>query len=185
MAHRFPLDKAPDPSVRQRFEQLILEAHGNHSHSQVSAIEEDGQSMSGPYAAFSYTPDVASDFLAMGKTAFSPNHVRPRMRELAILAMCSVIDAPYIRDEHIKLSNALGLTTEQCNDAVAGVAPKGLSEEETAGYELGRLFSTITRPLEDEAWENVTLRMQKSEIVGIANIIGGYKWLALLVQING
>lgn len=51
-------------------------------------------------------------------------------------------------------------------------------------YKLGRVLTTLTGPLDDETWEEAAQKLGKSEVVGITHIIGAYKWVSLLVQLN-
>ncbi|KAI2641395.1 hypothetical protein GGS26DRAFT_585785 [Hypomontagnella submonticulosa] len=183
MESRFPLNDAPDPAAKQVMEQLMSDLwKGNR---QFPIIEEDEHAMLGYLAPLSYTLDVARDFFAVARTAFHPNNVKPRNRELAVMALISVVDIPYMTYCHQRIGGRLGLTAQQCQDALAGKVPEGLSEEEEAAYSLGRALTALVGPLDDMTYQKFASKMEKSELVGIANIIGGYKWIALLGQVNG
>lgn len=120
--------------------------------------------------------------------SFQPHHTKPRNRELAVTAFISVTKVPYMHHCHMivgeKKSN-LNFTPEQLTDALAGKMPQGLNEEEQAAYSLGKLLATLRTPMDDQSWEQYARKLQKSEIVGIANFVGVYQWLALLTHLNG
>jgi hypothetical protein len=86
---------------------------------------------------------------------------------------------------HREVALKLGLTAEQCDDAVAGRVPKDLTEEESMAYRLGRILTTLDGPLDDATWQEVTSTMEKSEFVAILHTVAGFRWVSLLVQVNG
>ncbi|KAI0383931.1 hypothetical protein F5Y04DRAFT_250031 [Hypomontagnella monticulosa] len=134
---------------------------------------------------YSYTPETAKAILSMWKTCVKPSHIKPRNRELAILALCSVYDAPYVAYCHRIAGKMVGLTGEQIEDALDGKEPQGLDDEEVAAYRLGRALSETRGPLHDDVFSSITSKMEKSQAVGVANIIGGYLWIVTLIQLNG
>lgn len=79
----------------------------------------------------------------------------------------------------------VGLTDEQYQDGTAGREPQGLSDEEVVAYRLGRILPGLTGPLDDEIWQEVSSKMEKSEIVGVVHTVAGYRWVAMLEQVNG
>jgi hypothetical protein len=218
MSSRFPLNEAPDHDIHEIMDGLLTEIHNGPPPFPV--VEDNGEAMLGPYAAFrytssfslynvipnyiwrlapqrmetanhhdeptcSYTSEMAKAFFIMAKTCYNPSHVKPRNRELAVLALCSVYDAPYVSYCHRNLGKKVGLDPEQIDDALRGREPRGLTDEEAAVYCLARALSTAVGPLEDALFNSIVARMEKSQAVGVANVIGGYRWIVTLVQLNG
>ncbi|KAI0022368.1 AhpD-like protein [Xylariomycetidae sp. FL0641] len=183
MTPRFPLNEAPAANANETMTSMLADIHGGPPPFPI--IEENGESMLGPYAAFSYTPKMAEAFFIMSKTCYSTEHVKPRNRELAVLALCSVYDAPYMTYCHKNLGKKVGLESDQIDEALRGQEPQGLSEEESAAYCLGRALSAGLGPLDDATFSSIVARMEKSQAVGVANVIGGYRWIVTLVQLNG
>ncbi|KAI2640423.1 AhpD-like protein [Hypomontagnella submonticulosa] len=183
MAYRFPLQDAPDTDAKVTMAELLSEVYDGPSPFPV--LEEDGKSMIGPYAALSYTPEMARAILTMWKTCVKPSHIKPRNRELATLALCSVYDAPYVAYCHRIAGEMVGLTSGQIDDALNGKEPQGLKDEELAAYRLGRALSETRGPLEDALFNSIASKMEKSQAVGVANIVGGYLWIVTLIQLNG
>lgn len=117
--------------------------------------------------------------------AFQPQHIRPRHRELAVQAFISVSQVPYMRYCHSIAAQAVNLTENQSKDALTGKVPQDLTQEEQAAYRLGRGLANLNKPLSNEHWDEFSSILPKSEIVGIANFIGVYQWLALMTRLNG
>lgn len=131
----------------------------------------------------SYTPKIAQQFFDTAKTVYGS--VDPRLRELSILGLTSVLDVPYIKYCHRQVALKAGLTVEQYDDGLAGKAPRDLSEKEAMAYRLGRHLTTITGPLDDELWKEVTSKMSKLEFLGVVHSVAGYRWVALLEHVGG
>lgn len=133
----------------------------------------------------SYSPSVVQPFFAVGKTLYNPAVCKPRNRELAILALSSLVRIPLIVLEHRLLCGQLGITDEQYEEGLAGKVPAGLSEEEEMVYRLARELVMLDRPLDSTTWKQATEKMAKAELVGVVHVVGGYRWITLLAQVNG
>jgi hypothetical protein len=99
--------------------------------------------------------------------------------------LSSVLDVPYVVYCHHGVAGKFGFTDEQYNDGLAGQVPRGLTEEETMAYRLGRILTTQIGPLDNEIWKQVTSVMKKTEFVAILHTIAGYRWVSMLEQANG
>ncbi|KAI1091585.1 hypothetical protein F5B19DRAFT_458229 [Rostrohypoxylon terebratum] len=181
--HHFPLDEAPDPSVRGRMEEALKGM--NVVPSPISPwVHEDGNSFRGPYAALSYSSSVIQPFFAVGKTLYDAQVCKPRNRELAILALSSIVRIPLVVTEHRRLAAKLGITDEQYEDGLCGQVPRNLSEEENIVFRLGRKLVRLECSLDSETWNEANEKMEKSEIVGVVHVVSGYRWLTLLAQLD-
>lgn len=116
---------------------------------------------------------------------YGPTTVKPRNRELAVLGLASVLDVPYIDYCHRPLGLKFGIEPAQWLEGLAGRVPQGLTTEEAMAYRLGRIFTTLTGPLDDATWKEATACMDKAQIVGIIHTVAGYRWVALLDHVNG
>ncbi|GLA47458.1 hypothetical protein CBS147343_4982 [Aspergillus niger] len=183
MTHRFPYDEKEHAASKQTIQDALSVMHQNDIPFQW--IEEDGSSLLGCYASLSYNPAFVGQFFEMAKTLYAPGTVKPRNRELAILGLSSVLDVPYVDYCHRKIGSKCGLSHEQFEDALAGKVPADLSAEEAMAYRLGRILTDLKTPLDDATWKEAVSVMGKSELVGIAHTVAGYRWVSLLDQING
>ncbi|KAI2464633.1 hypothetical protein F4781DRAFT_412364 [Annulohypoxylon bovei var. microspora] len=183
MTPRFPSTEAPDSEARQTVENALLTMHGGPPPFQW--IDEDGHSMLGCYAPLCYSPIFVGQFFTLAKTVYDSSLVKPRNRELAILGLTSVLDVPYIVYCHRGLAGKVGVTDSQYQEGMAGNVPQGLSDEEAMAYRLGRILPTLTGPLDNATWEEAASKMEKSQIVGVLHTVAGYRWVAMLEQLNG
>ncbi|KAI1389499.1 uncharacterized protein F4822DRAFT_202629 [Hypoxylon trugodes] len=183
MSPRFPADEANVESAIDAVQQALSIMHNGPP--PFKWIDDDGKSPLACYAPFSYTPEMCKQFFVMGKLAYGAQGVKPRNRELAIVGICSVLDVPFIARSHKAIAEGLGFSQEQYETALAGRVPSDLSEEEQAAYRLGRTLTGLTGRLDDESWIELSSRLDKMELVGLMHIIGGYRWVALLEQVNG
>lgn len=131
---------------------------------------------------------MARQFFEVAKTIYTKGEVKPRNRELAILGLASVLKVPYVRYCHGEGEGAAikaGLSHEQARQGLAGDIPDGLSEEEQLVYRLGRVLTTLNGPLDNATFHEVETKLSKTEFVGLVHTIAGYRWIALLEQVNG
>ncbi|KAJ5526483.1 hypothetical protein N7494_013133 [Penicillium frequentans] len=182
MTHRFPYDENEHAASKQIIQNALKVMHHDIP---FQWIEEDGSSLLGCYASLTYSPAFVGQFFEVAKALYAPSTIKPRNRELAILGLSSVLDVPYVTYCHHKIGSKCGLSREQFEDALAGKVPADLSEEETMAYHLGQILTDLKAPLEDTTWKEAVAVMGKSELVGIAHTVSGYRWVALLDQING
>ncbi|ROT41234.1 hypothetical protein SODALDRAFT_376932 [Sodiomyces alkalinus F11] len=199
MAPRFPLDEAPGGSeAKEVIQEALSKMHGGAS--PFPWIDEEGNTLLGCYAglrltichprshppsasSYSYTPGVAKQFFEVAKSIYASG-VKPRNRELAIIGLASVLRVPYVALCHRAVAPKVGLTPEQFEDGIAGKVPRDLSEEEALAYRLGRILTSLNGPLDEETWREVTEKMSKTEFIGIAHTVAGYRWVSLLEQVN-
>ncbi|KAK4200733.1 hypothetical protein QBC40DRAFT_199741 [Triangularia verruculosa] len=181
---RFPLQEAPEPrSSRQLMEDALHTMHGGSPPFQW--VENNGESHIGCYAPLSYTPTMTAHFFQLAKLVYLPSTVKPRNRELAILALFSELRAPYAVYCHRGVAEKVGLTGEQYEEGLKGTVPRGLSREEEMAYRLGKVLTTMTGPLGEEVWQEARGCLGREEVVGIVHLIAGYRWVAMLEQVNG
>lgn len=135
----------------------------------------------------SFTPSVAHSFFDVAKVVYGA--VQPRYRELAILGFSSVLPVPVIVQHHRDIAQqapTVQLTATQYDAGLAGQVPPDLrSDGEAAAYALGRRLTAQRGPLDEATWREVTAHLSKAEVVGIVHVISGYRWVALLEQVNG
>ncbi|KAK7224171.1 hypothetical protein V2G26_012174 [Clonostachys chloroleuca] len=180
---RFPPENAKVKAASESVVEALRTMHNGPP--PFKYVEADGKTPVACYAPFSYTPEVCHEFFAIGKLSYGPGGPNSRNRELAILAMCSIIDAPFIVYSHRPIAKKVGLTEEQFEDAIRGKMPNGLSESERAAYRLGIVLTNQTGRMDDETWAEFSSKLDRLEIVGLIHFVGAYRWVSLLEQVNG
>jgi 4-carboxymuconolactone decarboxylase len=128
---------------------------------------------------------MAPGFWSLAKASFSSDAIKPRSRELAILGLLSIINAPYVVYSHRLIARALGLSDQQYDKGLTGATPEGLDEEESMAYKLGRILADLKGPMNDDAWNEAVGKMGKKAVLAVTHIIGGYFYIAMLTNING
>ncbi|KAI0973528.1 AhpD-like protein [Xylaria arbuscula] len=183
MAPRFPFDESPDPEAREVIEQALEKMHSGVP--PFKFTEDDNKTLVGCYAPMCYSPIITRQFFALAKACYDPTAVKPKIRELAILGFASIMHVPYIVYCHRGCAEQVGLTSEQYAAGLTGETPSGLSEPEAMAYQLARILTQLTSRLDDNTWNAATEKLEKAEVVGITHIVAGYRWVALLAQLNG
>lgn len=113
----------------------------------------------------------------MAKAGYNPEVLKPKNRELAILGLCSVLDASYVVYCHWAVGARGGLTALQYKEGLEGRVPPDLSEEEETAYALGRKLTSLNGPLDEESWQVATSKMTKTEIIGI--VLGNHRRVSM------
>jgi len=78
----------------------------------------------------SYTPELIEPWFKLAFAVTGQKRFTPRERELSILAVLAVYDAPYVLYAHSEIAVVAGLSKDQVQQAVQGKAPDNLSEQE-------------------------------------------------------
>lgn len=69
--------------------------------------------------------------------------------------------------------------------AVQGKLPDGLDSRESAAYSLALTLSRQHGPLNHESFEQAKEILGRDGVAGVAHIVGGYIYLAMLSNISG
>jgi 4-carboxymuconolactone decarboxylase len=107
-----------------------------------------------------------------------------KQRELAILAVLSVYNAPYVLYAHSKISKQAGFSDEQISEASRGIVPAGLTEEEVAAYTAALQIASSRGPLEGRPWDQAQKTLGREKIAGLAHLVSGFIYVALLTNIG-
>lgn len=120
----------------------------------------------------------------MAKVVNNPAVLKPRYRQLAIMAVISVTKVPLINHCHRQLSAAMGFSAEQYDQGISGQTPPGLSEEEMVVYELSRQLVLLNEPLDEASWAKARSKLDKPDIVALVHVVTSYRWISLLDMVN-
>jgi 4-carboxymuconolactone decarboxylase len=183
MDSRFPTKEAPASAeyARQVITESLTTRYGWPP--PFKWVADDGESLVGCYAPLCYSPNMIKKWFDLADVIVQ--EVKPRHRVLAITAMCSVLDAPYVTYCQRLVAPTVGFSEEQFNTCLAGNVPQSLTEDEEAVYTLGRTLSSLSGPLDRTLWQDAITKLGHDTLVSIANLISGYRWVSMLDQING
>jgi 4-carboxymuconolactone decarboxylase len=102
------------------------------------------------FRAVAGLPKSLTPFLQLGGSLLGGEHLQPAERELAILRVAHVTNAPYERQQHEQLGRAVGLTKEEIGATASETPATGLSAD---GVLICRATDEITHDvrLSDDA----------------------------------
>lgn len=108
----------------------------------------------------------------------------PREKELAILAVLSEYDAPYVLYAHSEISLRAGLSKEQIQDAVDGKLPQGLEEKEATAYSFAVKLAKLHGPMDSETFENAAKILGRDRVAGLVHTVSGFIYVAMLTNVS-
>ncbi|KAE8326148.1 hypothetical protein BDV39DRAFT_206288 [Aspergillus sergii] len=124
---RFPTISAEERTPTTDFIEQGIRQTSAKVPSQVEWKDASGTIL-GPYAALPY---FTLAFAITRQEGFTL-----RERKLAILAVQAEYDAPYVLYAHSEIALAAGLSREPIQQAVDGMVPDGVDEQEAMAYSL-------------------------------------------------
>jgi alkylhydroperoxidase/carboxymuconolactone decarboxylase family protein YurZ len=132
----------------------------------------------------SYTDDISQQWFDLAFAVTRQKRLSLREKELVILAVLSQYDAPYLRYAHSEIAVCIGFSKDQVQDAFHGKLPGGLSERESTVFDLALNVTKLKHPMDDETFEKARVSLTRDEIAGVAHIVSGYIYVAILANIG-
>jgi alkylhydroperoxidase/carboxymuconolactone decarboxylase family protein YurZ len=132
----------------------------------------------------SYTEDVSDEWFKLAFAVTRQKRLDTREKELCILAVLAEYDAPYLLYAHSNIAVQLGFTEAQVQAAVSGTLTAGLNERESAVYSLALKLANLRHPMDDETFEQARGALERDEIAGVAHIVSGYIYVAMLTNLS-
>jgi hypothetical protein len=128
----------------------------------------------------SYTTDVSQQWFDLAFAVTRQKRFSLREKELCIIAVLSEYNAPYPRYAHLEIGLGIGFSKDQVQDAFDGQSPTGLSERESATYDLALALTKLRAPMGDRTFEAAREMLDRDEVAGVAHIVSGYIYVAML-----
>lgn len=138
----------------------------------------------GPYSPLFYTEELSDPWFALAFAVTKQNRFTSREKELCILAVLSQRDAPYLYYAHSIIATAIGFTEIQIQQAFQGDLPEELNEREHAIFKLSLVLTNLRQPMEDEPFKHFEAVLGRDGIAGIAHLVSGYVYVAILANIS-
>jgi alkylhydroperoxidase/carboxymuconolactone decarboxylase family protein YurZ len=135
-------------------------------------------------ARYSYTEDVSDEWYKLAFAVTRQKRLDMREKELCILAVLAEYNVPYILYAHSSIAVRLGFTEAQVQAAVNGTLTAGLNERESAVYSLALKLASLHHPMDDETFEQARRALERDEIAGVAHIVSGYIYVAMLSNLS-
>ncbi|KAI1099778.1 AhpD-like protein [Jackrogersella minutella] len=138
----------------------------------------------GPYSSLFYTEDISDPWFALASKVMRQQRFTFKEKELCILAVLSEYEIPYVHYAHSEIALSAGFTKEQAQQALHGKLPDGLDGRESAVYNLALTLTRLHGPLNGENFEQAREFLGRDGVAGVAHIVSGYIYVAMLSNIS-
>jgi alkylhydroperoxidase family enzyme len=145
-------------------------------------ITDEAGRLVGPFAVMLLTPEVGGVMQQVGAKIRFSGELTGRERELAILAVAGRLDSEFERLAHLPQARKLGLSAGQCDAALAGRDPGGLSDAEALVCRLARVM-TAERTLGDADYAAGLAGLGRERLAALTWLAGYYAALALALAV--
>ncbi|TEY78485.1 hypothetical protein BOTCAL_0048g00110 [Botryotinia calthae] len=152
-------------------------------HSELDYKDAEGNYY-GPYSSLVYTPELVNPWFNIAFAVNRQDRISRRERELAILAVLSVYNAPYVLYAHSRISRKANFSEEQVSNASHGIVPGDLTEEEVVAYTTALKLAGSKGPLDSEIWEQAQKVLGREKIAGLAHVVSGFIYVSILTNIG-
>jgi 4-carboxymuconolactone decarboxylase len=112
------------------------------------AATADGQ-LIGPFNPSLLSPEIAAEFLKLQATEAHYTSLDERARQVVILTVGAVWQAPYELYAHSAVARHAGLCEAVVAELAAGGLPSGLTDAEKTAHRLAKALSTTHRVADD------------------------------------
>jgi alkylhydroperoxidase family enzyme len=123
-------------------------------------------------------PELLRRQLEIGRTLFT-GRLPARLRELAVLRVAWLLQAPYEWGEHVHIAKRYGLTREEIERVVEGSAAAGWNEVDAAV--LRAVEELLTRQaISDETWAALASVWDEAQLIEFPMVVGQYVSTAMV-----
>jgi alkylhydroperoxidase family enzyme len=122
-------------------------------------------------------PDLFARIADMGIQLLSKGALPGRERELAILRIGWLCQAPYEWGEHVLIAKKLGITSEEIERITQGSHAPGWSEHEQAILRAAEELHEDAR-ISDATWATLAKRFDERQLIELPVVIGQYQTVA-------
>ena len=133
---------------RELFDHITATAVSWAQRNGFAATIDDGR-LIGPFNPSLLNPPIAAEFLKLQATEEQQTSLDQRVRQVVILSVGAVWQAPYELYAHSAVARHAGLSEHETAELVAGAMPDTLSAAEKSAYRLTRALSTTHRVDDD------------------------------------
>ncbi|CAL8578609.1 hypothetical protein XPA_004378 [Xanthoria parietina] len=182
MSHRFPpipsIDLSPDQRVATT---KLSQMFGDNP---VFKYQNEDGSMIGPYSVLLYTPNLIEPWFGLASSVTKQGILEPRGKELAILAVTAVYEAPYVLYAHHLIGASIGLSEEEISNASKGRLSDTLTESEAVTFSIAYELAAGRGPLSESSWNRALTVLGREKIAGIAHLVSGYVYTSILLNVG-
>lgn len=144
------------------------------------SLRLDDGSLTGPFNALLYAPEVGERLSALGEAIRFDTSLTAREREIAILAVAAARRASFEWYAHERVGRASGLTDGELRALHEGEDPRFSDERESAVLRVVRQL-VARGELDEQTYGAVVKALGEKTLVEIVVLVGYYELLALLL----
>jgi 4-carboxymuconolactone decarboxylase len=141
-----------------------------------------GGRLIGPFNASLLNPQIGMAFLTLQEAEEQNTSLDERVRQVVILTVGAVWQAPYELYAHSAVARHAGLSDAVVAELVAGNMPNGLTEEEKAAHGLARALSTSHR-VDDDLYRHAEETLGAAGIFELTMLAGIYHTVCAILNV--
>ena len=179
---RLPLydREALEPAQKELFDWLMKEAVPWAEGAGFKAGSEAGQ-LIGPFNPALLTPAISKAFFEFVLVEHENTSLSQRAREVIILTVGAVWQAPYELYAHRAVGRHVGLSDEEVRTLAEGGLPKDLSDAETIAHRVARALS-VERHLDDVLYRDAEELLGANGIMDAVTLTGIYHMVSAILN---
>ncbi|KAL6717586.1 hypothetical protein ACLMJK_005501 [Lecanora helva] len=182
MSHRFPLIPPNDRTPAQRVaDDMLAGVIAKHP---ANIYKDENGCFIGPYAVLMYNPELIAPWISLARSVLQQDCLSARERELVVLAVVAVYDAPYILYAHELLAEQVGLSQEQISSGAKGQTPSDLTHPELVVYQTSLELAESRKQLSETSWARGSEVLGREKTAAVAHVVAGYVYTAILLNVG-
>ena len=144
-------------------------------------LSREGGRVGNLFRVLGHSPRLLHQFMRLGNDLRHKTRIDPRLRELAILTVGRLTDAPYEYVHHIALARRAGVTEDQIDGLPVWERHPAFSEEERA---VIRYAETVTREVRvpDDVFNALRTFFDNEQIVELTMNIAYYNLVVRFLE---
>ncbi len=135
----------------------------------------------GPFNPVLWSPKISASFLELQKTEEAHTSISERLRQVVILSVGSVWNAPYELYAHRAVARKAGLLEKTIQALAAGATPEELSKEERLVQQF-TLQLTAKRRVDDAVFASALSVFGEKGLVDMITLAGCYMLVCSLLK---
>ncbi len=166
---------------RQLFDQITANTVPWADESGFAATTAGGR-LIGPFNPSLLNPRIGTAFLQLQAAEEHSTSLDERVRQVVILTVGAVCDAPYELYAHRAVARHAGLPDAVVAELVAGRTPDGLTEKEKTAHRLARALST-SHHVDDELYRHAEQILGAAGVFELAVLTGIYCTVCAILNV--
>lgn len=141
----------------------------------------DGGQFIGPFNPALLNPDIGSAFLELQFTEENRTSLSQRIRQVVILTVGAVWQAPYELYAHSAVGRHAGLSDDAVHTLAAGGLPRDVTEEEAVAHRVARALSLEHR-IDDALYADAEALFGAEGVIDIVVLVGIYHTVCAILN---